>query len=247
MNIIKLNAIDSTNSYIKKLANKTVIESYTVVVANHQTKGRGQLGTTWTSKSGKNLTFSILVRFKSFKATRQFYLSMAVSLGVLTIVKKVVKISFKIKWPNDILAEKDKVAGILIENILSGNYIKKSVIGIGLNVNQENFPSEIGNVTSLKKSTGINWDKDILLKDIVNSIQYYIKFIEQKEFSKLKELYVASLYKYKNPTMFETKEGVVFLGKIVDVFEDGRLVVELENETTRKFNLKEIKFTSRKN
>jgi len=148
MNIIKIDAIDSTNSYLKKLATNGTINSYTVVVAKHQTAGRGQMGTLWVSEANKNLTFSFLIKFNSFKSTSQFYLSMAVSLGVLLAVNAVVKSSFFIKWPNDILADKDKVAGILIENTLRGNFIKQSVIGIGLNVNQKNFSKSIGNVTS---------------------------------------------------------------------------------------------------
>ncbi len=244
MNIIKLNAIDSTNSYLKKLAVKSIIENYTVVVAKHQTAGRGQMGTQWISDSGKNLMFSVLINFIDFKIEHQFHLSMAISLAVLNTVKNTVKTPIFVKWPNDILADKDKLAGILIENVLSGNFIKQSVIGIGLNVNQIQFPKSTGNVTSLNNITGINFDKDKILQNILTTIKYYIGYIEKKEFSKLKELYVTSLYRYNKPTMFEDKKGTVFLGKIVDVFKDGRLVIELENETTRKFNLKEIKFAS---
>jgi len=245
MNIIKLNAIDSTNSYIKKLANEKAIESYTVVVAKYQTSGRGQLGAKWVSEGGKNLTFSILINLDKFKIKHQFYLSMAVVLAVLATVKMNVKTSFYVKWPNDILAEKDKVTGVLIENVLRGNYIKQSIIGIGLNVNQIKFPESIRNVTSLKKIVGTDFNKEELLKSILTNIQYYISYIENEDFLKLKELYLASLYKYNQPTMFKDKFGTIFLGKIVDVFEDGRLIIELENKTIRKFNLKEVKFANR--
>ena len=156
-----------------------------------------------------------------------------------------VKISAVIKWPNDILAEKDKLAGILIENVLSGYFIKQSIIGIGLNVNQEFLENSLLKATSLKMISGIDFDKDKLLKEIVASISYYVGYIERNEFETLKKLYLNSLYQYNKPNMFEDKNGTVFLGKIVDVFEDGKLVVELENETTRKFSLKEIKFASR--
>ena len=245
MNIIKLNAIDSTNSYLKNLVKEKPVESYTVVIANSQLKGRGQLGTTWVSERSKNLTFSILINFLNFEINHQFYLSMAVSLGVLNTVKENVKIPFYVKWPNDILAEKDKVAGILIENLLRGNFIKQSVIGIGLNVNQKLFPKSIENVTSLKNISGVDFNKDELLKSIISNIQYYVNYIQKEEFSKLKELYIASLYYYKKTAMFEDNEGTTFLGKIIDINEDGRLIVELTNKKTRKFSLKEIKFSSR--
>ena len=156
-----------------------------------------------------------------------------------------VKMPIWVKWPNDILAEKDKLAGILIENALRGNYINQSVIGVGVNVNQKEFPDNIGNITSLANIVGTDFNKDQLLQSIIMNMQYFVNFIHNEEFSKLKELYIASLYKYNIPAMFEDFEGITFLGKIVDISESGRLVIELENETTRKFSLKEIKFASR--
>jgi BirA family biotin operon repressor/biotin-[acetyl-CoA-carboxylase] ligase len=247
MNIIKLNAIESTNLYLKKLAVEKNAENYTVVTANYQSAGRGQMGAVWHSEIGKNLTFSILVKFQAFQIEKQFYLSMAVSLGVLAAIHNYISSPLFVKWPNDILAEKDKLAGILIENIISGNLIKQSVIGMGLNVNQEKFPATIGNVTSLKKLAGKSFDIDALIEAIVVSIQNFVGYIDRREFQKLKELYLKSLYKFQKPMMFEDAQGTIFLGKIVDVFEDGKLVVALENEKTRKFNLKEIKFAGRGN
>ena len=220
------------------------LENYTVVTAESQNAGRGQLGTVWESEYGKNLTFSMLVRVKGFKIEDQFYLSMAISLGVLNALKPNVNNLLYVKWPNDILAEKDKLCGILIENVLSGSNIKHSIIGVGLNVNQDQFSDNLENVTSLKQLAGINFDKDNLLLKIISSIQFYIGFVEKKNFDSLKKLYLESLYKFQTPMMFEDDKGVVFLGKIIDVSEEGRLVVELENETTRKFSLKEIKFAS---
>lgn len=245
MNVIKLNAIESTNLYLKKLAIEKELESYTVVTANYQSAGRGQMGASWHSENGKNLTFSILIKFDGFEIERQFYLSMAVSLGLLAAIRSLASMQLFVKWPNDILAEKDKLAGILIENIVSASAIKQTIIGIGLNVNQEQFPSTIGKATSLKKITGNTFDTDSLLESIVISIQNFVGYIERREFQKLKDLYLKSLYKFEKPVMFEDGKGLIFLGKIVDVCEDGKLEVALEDEKTRKFNLKEIKFAGR--
>lgn len=245
MKIIKLNATDSTNAYLKKLVNEESLENYSVVAALKQTSGRGQMGTVWESELGKNLTFSVLIRCENFKIVDQFYLSMAVSLGVLKAINDYVNNMLYVKWPNDILAEKDKISGILIENILQGSFIKYSVVGIGLNVNQKLFSSDVKNVTSLKKLTGAVFNKDEVLKKVVDSIKKYVQLIDQKDFDSLKKLYINELFKYNTPAMFEDKSGIKFLGKIVDVSEDGRLVIELEDEKTRKFNLKEIKFASR--
>jgi len=245
MNIIKLSATESTNGYLKELTVKASLKNYTVVVAEYQSKGRGQMGTVWLSDNGKNLTFSFLVKFYNFNIVHQFYLSMAVSLGVLKALKSVSNSMFFIKWPNDILAEKDKIAGILIENIIGGNLIKQSVIGIGLNVNQEYFHESIKNVTSLKSLMNSDLDKDKLMLDIISSIKFYVELLEKGDFIRLKDAYMGSLFKFNIPTMFIDYKSNVFLGKIIDISEEGKLVVELENETTRKFSLKEIKFASR--
>ena len=244
MHIIKLNAIDSTNSYLKKLAAKEQPENFTVVVAEHQLLGRGQMGAVWESVSGKNLTFSVLVLFQNLNITDQFYLSMAVALAVFKVLNRYVKNKLFVKWPNDILADKNKLAGILIENVLGRNSIKYAIIGVGLNVNQEHFSNELKNVTSLKKIVGDNIQRDVLLEDIVNSLKSYVKLVDSQCFVDLKKEYIATLFKYEVPSMFEDNLGNQFLGKIVDISPDGRLVVELENEKTRKFNLKEIKFAS---
>lgn len=244
MHIIKLGAIDSTNSFMKNLAIEEFPNNFTVAVAEHQISGRGQIGNVWESEEGKNLTFSVLVSFLELKITDQFYLSMAVALAILNVAKTYVKNKLFVKWPNDIMADKNKLAGILIENVLSGQHIKYAIVGIGLNVNQDQFSNEIGNATSLKKMAGNVIDKDNLLIEIVKSIKKYVLYVENKEFEFLKEKYIESLFKYNRPSMFEDMEGTQFLGKIIDISPDGRLVVELENEKTRKFNLKEIKFAS---
>ncbi len=242
MNIIKLNAIDSTNVYLKEKAINGNLNSYTIVVANHQTSGRGQRGTVWLSERGKNLTFSVLINFFNFKASNQFYLSMAVSLGLVKALAFFQKNTFCIKWPNDILAGKDKVAGILIENTIGGTFIKQSVIGIGLNVNQEKFDETLLNVTSLKNILGFEVATEELLLKVVTEIKYFVSYIENSNFGELKKQYLAQLYKFKTPTMFEDMEKRIFLGKIVDISDEGRLVVEIEGKKTGNYDLKEIKF-----
>ena len=244
MHIIKLGAIDSTNSFMKKLAIDELPNNFTVAVAEHQISGRGQIGNIWESEKGKNLTFSVLIFFSEFKITDQFYLSMAVALAILNVAKTYVKNKLFVKWPNDIMADKNKLAGILIENVLSGHHIKYAIVGVGLNVNQDQFSDINRNAISLKKMLGHPIDKDDLLSEIVKSLKKYVTYVENKEFEFLKEKYIESLFKYNKPSMFEDMERTQFLGKIIDISPDGRLVVELENEKTRKFNLKEIKFAS---
>ena len=246
MTIIKLDAIDSTNSYLKKMASEHALKNFTTVTTSHQLNGRGQVGTKWFSEKDKNLTFSMLVKLKNFKLKHQFYLSIAVSIAVFNVLKKY-KVTSCIKWPNDILAGKDKVAGILIENVIAGELIKQSVIGIGLNVNQTTFSKQLKNVTSLKNFLNLaeEIDLDMLLQQIISEIKKQVKYIENEEFEMLKQTYLAHLFKRNKPSMFINENENYFLGKIIDVNEEGKLLVELENEKIRKFDLKEIKFADR--
>ncbi|MDP3312175.1 biotin--[acetyl-CoA-carboxylase] ligase [Lutibacter sp.] len=244
MNIIKLNAIDSTNVYLKKIALLENCNNFTTVVATTQLKGRGQMGTTWQSEEGKNLTFSTLIKFKKFNIVDQFYISMAVSLAIVSVLNDILVTKFSVKWPNDIMAEKDKVAGILIENVIKGSEISMSIIGIGLNVNQQFFPNDLYNATSLKLLSKKEYDLDFLLDQILKSIRNYSYLVQNKKYIELKESYLSNLYKFNVPTVFEDKDKLIFMGKIIDITEEGKLEVLLENEKTRKFDLKEIKFAS---
>jgi len=241
MNIIKLNAIDSTNSYLKKLCNEKVLSDYTIVCAEYQTKGRGQMGTKWQSNNGKNLTFSTLINFKGLPIDYRFYISMAVSLGIISTLNNKVDGNFKIKWPNDIMSGKDKLAGILIENTFKGANINRSIIGIGLNVNQENFSESLKNVTSLIKLTKQNIDRDLLLNQLIINIQSEILLLKEKKFELLKEKYLKQLYGFNLELNFVDKNNITFTGKIIGVTEDGKLKILDKNKTIRKFNLKEIK------
>ena len=139
MKIIKLSAIDSTNSFLKEMASGSVVENFTVVVTENQVKGRGQQGSTWESETGKNLIFSVFVAFNSLNISDKKYLNYAVSLAVFEVLQKENIPRIAIKWPNDILSAKLKICGILIENIVKSNKLQGSVIGFGLNVNQKYF------------------------------------------------------------------------------------------------------------
>lgn len=244
MNIIKLNAIDSTNSYLKKLSNEKELSDFTVVSANFQKNGRGQMGSIWQSTQDKNLTFSILVNFKELSISRRFYISIAVSLGILTTLNNEFGTNFKIKWPNDILADRDKIAGILIENNFRGTKISQTVIGIGLNVNQIKFSNTLQNATSLLILTNKITDKELLLEKLIKDIQYQFQLLKEKKYKELKDNYLMALYGYKQTMNFKDKKEVNFTGKIVGVDEEGKLEIEMENKSIRKFDLKEIKFTN---
>lgn len=240
MNIIKLNAIDSTNSYLKQLAKQTQLPDETVVITQKQLSGRGQIGNVWLSREGQSLTISIFKEFKGLLVERQFIISMAVSLGIFEALNCLNIPNISIKWPNDILSAKNKIGGILIENVLEGSYVKNSVIGIGLNVNENSFPN-LPKASSLKLETGKTFDLEEVLQKTTNSIFKKLRNISEKEFLEIKHIYESKLFQKETISVFETPEGFRFNGIIKGVSEIGELLVETENTASQKFQMKEVK------
>lgn len=242
MNIIKLNATDSTNEFLKRLKRETHLDDFTVVTADFQTNGKGQMGSEWKSESGKNLMVSILKKFDNLNITLQFNISLAISLAVYKTINLYLPDKLSIKWPNDILSDGFKIAGILIENTITDSKISDSIIGIGINVNQVIFSSEIKKVSSLKLILNTDVDRDLLLRKLLINIETELLKVTNKDFINLKVEYLNYLYKKGIPTMFEDSRNIKFLAIIKDVSESGQLLVELENKQIKLFNFKEIKF-----
>lgn len=240
MPIIKLNAIDSTNSYLKQLYVKKAIEDYTVVTANQQNQGRGQMGTIWDSEKGKNLMCSVLKSNISISIEQQFYISIVTSLALIKTLQAFNVPKLNVKWPNDILAENKKICGILIENVIKKNGIEASIIGIGLNVNQINFEN-LPNASSLKELTGIFYDLDELLQSIVNNLKFYFNLLAKGKFDLLNGDYETYLFRKDKPSTFELISGEIFLGFIVGVNETGKIIIKLEDDIKKTFDLKEVK------
>lgn len=241
MNIIKLNATESTNTFLKELSRHKELDNFTVVVADIQSKGRGQMGASWNSDDGKNLTFSILIKFNDFEIMNQFYLSKVVSLAIYQCLVSVLNVKLAIKWPNDIMAGQSKIAGILIENSVKQSKITQSIVGIGLNVNQEIFEN-LPYATSINIISNQKYDLDLLLNKIIEEIKGNIELLNTKQFDLIDRLYLEKLFKLNVPAKYKDRHGNQFVGKITGVSKDGKLEVELENKKTFKFNLKEIEF-----
>ena len=180
MQLIKLNATDSTNNYLKKLMLETVLDDFSVVVTNHQTKGRGQMGSEWSSEKDKNLTFSVLKSKTSLLLHQQFMLSILVSLSIVKTLEGYNIPKLAIKWPNDILSDHHKIAGILIENSIKNQQIEFSVIGIGLNVNQEIFEG-LPKVCSLKHILGMPCFSFFISNAQISSIYSHSLWISRKK------------------------------------------------------------------
>lgn len=240
MLIIKLNAIDSTNSYLRQICAEKQVKDYTVVVTKHQTGGRGQMGTVWDSEKDKNLMCSVFKRHIHLPVKQQFYISMVTSLALLKTLEAYNILRLNVKWPNDILADNKKICGILIENVIKRNDIEASVIGIGLNVNQTNFMN-LPNASSLLEHTGIIFDLDELLHAVVKQLKFYFNLLAKGQFELLKNNYETYLFRKDKPSTFEMATGATFPGIIDGVDDTGKLIVRLEDNIKMTFDLKEIK------
>ena len=239
MQLIKLNATDSTNNYLKQLLGSTALEDFSVVITDHQTHGKGQMGSEWSSEKDKNLTFSVLKVKPSIGLDRQFLLSILVSVSIVKTLEGYNIPNLSIKWPNDILSDHHKIAGILIENLIKLHQIESSVIGIGLNVNQEVFKG-LPKVSSLKNISGLPIDKDELLHKLIKSIQHYFRVYEKNGEHILNTEYESYLFRKDKPSTFQLSDQTLFTGIIRGVTEAGKLRVQME-DATKVFDLKELK------
>ncbi|MCK0132058.1 biotin--[acetyl-CoA-carboxylase] ligase [Flavobacteriaceae bacterium F08102] len=242
MKIVKLDAIDSTNSYLKDWSRRENLENWTVVSALSQTKGKGQRQNRWYSEAGKNLTFSVLVRFERLSIESQHYLNYSTSIAVYNVLKYYIPQKLSIKWPNDILSANAKIGGILIECNLKNAMVTEAIVGIGLNVNQTDFSALPNVATSIKQRLGTSVDLDELLEKILLELQFQFLLIQQHQWPKIKNTYEQFLYKCGVPSMFVDQQGDSFMGKITGTSSAGKLIVELEDETIKTFDLKEISF-----
>ena len=239
MEIIKLDATESTNSYLKELVRQNTVRDYTVVVAENQTKGRGQMDGTWQSEPGKNLTFSVLKKMDRFSLDKHFILNMSVSLAIYNSLKVIKVPRIKIKWPNDIMSGSYKICGILIENIASGSELRAAIIGIGLNVNQAHFPDN-PRASSLKNQTQRDFNLDELLLVLLQNLKSGLTNLEIGDSQAIYKEYQSNLFRRGVASTFQTKNGETFSGIVLGVSKEGKLLVKLENDTPRQYDVKEI-------
>jgi len=210
-------------------------------MAGHQTAGKGQRGNTWLDQANQNLAMSLYLKPHFLPLTRQFYLSMAVAISLSQCISDFLEMQVFIKWPNDILVKEQKICGILIENTTGGKYLQESIIGIGLNVNQTDFPVSLARASSLKSLTGQDFNLLPLAQKLwVYLEQNYLK-LKNGKYREIKEAYLKHLYLLNQFHLFYTSKGVL-QGKIIGVDAWGHLVIEKTNGQQATFDVKEIAF-----
>lgn len=238
-NLLVVPECPSTNTLAAELAQAGKAPEGTTVITHHQTAGRGQRGNTWESGKGLNLTFSVVLNPVFLKAGEQFLLNKTIALSIHDVVKKYTSEPVRIKWPNDIMIGDKKVCGILIENQLAGEKISRSIIGIGLNVNQKEFPTTLGSSLSLHSSQVIGMEG--LFEELLQSIEWrYLEGRRQEPGARSREDYLGVLYRVGEKYKYIIGDSEVD-GVIRGVDHNGKLIVEIEGQE-RTFDLKEIKY-----
>ncbi len=207
-----------------------------IIITSHQTSGKGQRGISCESEPDQNLTFSIIIKPKILEVVIQFDLTIAVSLGITTFLNTL-KPGFKIKWPNDIYFGERKICGILIQNNLKGKFLDTSIIGIGLNINQNKLDNP--KATSLAQNLNKKQNLPHILEGVCLSVEAKYLQLKSNQIAPMKDEYLSQLLGIGEPRSFESEH--TFQGKIMGVSSTGKLIINVGN-SLQEFDLKEIKF-----
>jgi BirA family transcriptional regulator, biotin operon repressor / biotin---[acetyl-CoA-carboxylase] ligase len=242
-NIIFLPEIHSTNSYATHMLKNVNLAEGTVVHTANQTHGKGQRGSSWIAHSKRNLTASVILKPTFLDLKKHFFLYQIVALACFDTMAEILDTSqfdIKIKWPNDILVNEKKIAGILIENNLQNNQINWCVAGIGINVNQENF-GEITQATSLKLITQKDYSIELVLEKLCQHLEKHYLALRNKKFEHLKTTYLNNLYGLNKRLGFEMK-GLRKNMRVLGISENGLLQLEEDSGDVIEVDVKEVKW-----
>lgn len=246
MPITWFETIDSTNSEARRQLDN--VDKMAAFAARFQTAGRGQRGNRWSSASGENLTFSILAKpscggIPTVTARDQFDISVVSALAVSDLLRSY-GIENRIKWPNDIYIKDRKVCGMLIENILGAGDVAASIIGIGLNLNQTEFPPELVNPTSVILASGQRHAPEEVLEAFLGIFQeMFSRLSDTEDVAALRNKYVSRMYRLgKTHEYYDCTGESHFMGKIKGISGEGMLLMEMPDESTRTFAFKEISY-----
>ena len=225
--IRKLDATTSTNEVLREALDQNSLLQPTVVWAEYQSKGKGQHLKTWDSQSGKNLTFSVFWPFKRLELSNRFSINQACCLAVVDALNYFEVPEVAIKWPNDILSGRLKLAGLLIENNVMSQQINSSIIGIGLNVNQTDFEF-LPNASSVALTLGRSLDRNLLLDKILSYLQFRLEAIENVSSSSIQSAYQSCLFGLGKWHQFAYK-GQLKKGKLMKVDVQGVLHLQWDD------------------
>ena len=239
---LHLEETDSTNVQAEELLSKTNPSHGTVISASFQHQGKGQFGRMWYSDKEKNVLCSVILRPEHLHASDQFYLNAAVCQALVALINEITSgiVSAKIKWPNDIYVNEKKIAGILIQNTISGYQVKTCIVGIGINVNQEGFTESTVNATSLKSILGKEIDIETVYSQLFLKLEEHYKRLDQKKYSQIKIEYDSGLMDLEKTTKYtNNNRGEVFEGQVLGTTPQGKLILKTD-QGSQEYSFGEI-------
>ena len=240
MYYLHLDSTPSTNSYIA--ANAATLTPPAMVMTREQTAGRGQRGNTWEAAPGENITASLLLVPEGVEARRQFSVSEAVALAVTDTLARY-GVSATVKWPNDIYVGDSKICGILIEHSLYGTQIRRTIAGIGLNVNQSLFLSDAPNPISMTQITGHRYDIDEVARVLGDMVEARMAIVATPEGRRRTHgEFMARLWRGRGVWPWRRPDGSVFEASIADIADTGMLTLRLVDGSEETFAFKEVAF-----
>lgn len=243
--ITRIDETNSTNLALKHLQQSSPLAEGSIISADFQTSGRGQVGNSWFSSKGANLLFSLLLYPKNIKAKHQFIISRIVSLALKRVLDRYMQ-NITIKWPNDIYWKNKKIAGILIENNLMGQYIDYTIIGVGLNVNEDDFPANLPNPISMRQITGFEIDRDKVLASLQKEFWTLYQSLKQGDTADIEQEYMSHLYRGQGVYWFSDETGT-FKASIKTVLPTGHLILSVHDTgETKTYAFKEVSFVAGK-
>ena len=243
--VIQLLSVDSTNNYAAMGIARQELRHGTAIMALEQTAGKGQRGREWSTSPGLDLAVSMVLIPENFQAMDQFKLAKAAALAVHDVVADALRKSgrdasaVRIKWPNDVLIHRNKVAGILIVNELKGSRLASAIIGVGINVNSTGFASELA-ATSLVQETRVVNDLGQLMAHLCDRMEHWWTVLTKTP-TTVSDGYAEQLWA-KNRFSSFTLDGAEFIARPLGVDEAGRLIVEDENGKVEAYGLERLRF-----
>lgn len=232
---IQLSVVDSTNNYAANLIKATKVANGTAILTDIQSSGKGQRGNSWQSVSGESLTMSVIV-YPELSGDQAYFLYIVSALAVRKTLEDL-KVDAQIKWPNDLVVDGEKIGGILIENQVAGQYIKSAIIGIGVNLNQADFPDDL-KASSVKLHNGTGAEPLDVFYQVHRYLDFYLDHLMNGRTELLLNHYYRHLYLLDVVATFKDREGL-FKGVIKGIDQRGLLKID-KNGKLVKYDLKEI-------
>lgn len=228
----------STNELAAVLISNGKARDGMVIYTDNQLYGKGQRGNSWESEPEKNLLFSIILKADFIDPSDNFFLTQITSLAIHDLISDYVKTGLRIKWPNDIVYFNEKIAGILIENYIQKGKIEWTILGIGVNVNQEHFATP--DAVSLSGICGQQFNREELLTLLLQRLEKRYIALKNGKIDEIRENYLKNMYWKDEIHVFQSEEGY-FNGKITGVGTSGKLHMHVETGT-RYYDFKDLKF-----